>query len=290
MIDHNPLGLLGELARTLDSESSTRFVWGVRDIWGTPAYLAKGRRFGEGPAAAASRMDRYHCALAYTDSAWLDTFALYQELVLPQTLLSVGFVTDEGFEPESRATTSHDQPQSKPRNEPLAVALFGGGTNARELAELLMQALRTKLERNELRLRLVVGPFSPGVEAIRDVVGPDVEIWAEGSAEASCADADLVICRTGYNTAYSIVRSDKPLIFVPIVAENGEQTMRAERLSELDGVDMIHEDASGAAEDLERAVVKGLERGPVERSLPFATDGAEQTARTLFDIAYGGTE
>lgn len=289
LVDHNPLGLLGELARTLDGESTARFVWGVRDIWGKPGYLETRGWLAEGPEAATSRMHRFHTALAFTDSSWIDTFSLLTRHTLPRNLRSVGFVTAPDGPPEHGAATDPDgDRRTDGRAAPLVVALFGGGTAARALAELLMQALGERLARNHLRLRLVVGPFSPGVDAIREVVGTEVEIWAEGSAESSSRDAEIVVCRAGYNTAYSIVRSNKPVVFVPMAAEDGEQIMRAERLAELDGVESVPEGSPGTAERLRRAVVGSLERGPVQRRLPFATNGAEQAARELFAIAHEG--
>lgn len=279
LVDHNPIGLLGELTRALDAESGTRFVWGVRDIWGTPEYLAKRRWFGDGPAAAASRMDRFHSAIAFTDPSWIDTFSVYRELKLPRRLQSVGFVTGAPDPASARAEES-DVP-------PLVVALFGGGAEADAFVELLRRALKSPLQRRSLRLRLVVGPFSGGIKATRERLGTlaGVEVRAEGSAEASIADADLVICRAGYNTAYSVVQSPAPVIFVPIAAADEEQTQRAARLAELEGVEWIRETAADAAERLENAVARGLRRGRAARVLPFATDGAERAARALFDVA-----
>src|SRR5262249_46854769 len=196
LTDHNPLGLVGESTRAIDSDTGAKFVWGVRDIWGTPEYLARRSRFGEGPAAAASRMARFHSAIAFTDPSWLDTFSLYSSLALPRRLVSVGFVTaapepvDE--QPSAGRTAAADG--GGPGRLPLVVALFGGGSEAQTLAELRRRALGGRLQRGELRLRLVVGPFSPGVELMRDLLGagPGVEVRAEGAAEISIADADVV--------------------------------------------------------------------------------------------------
>lgn len=288
LADHNPLGLIGELSRAIDSDTDAKFVWGVRDIWGTPAYLAKRRWMGEGPSAAASRMGRFHSAMAFTDPSWIDTFSLYEGLVLPRRLVSVGFVTGspelvDASPPELR---SEGPAAGTPGLPPLVVALNGGGYDADVLADLLRQALARRLQRRELRLRLVVGPFS-GVSAMRERLGPlpGIEIRAEGSAEASIADADLVISRAGYNTAYSIVQTTAPVIFVPIAAEDQEQTQRAERLAELEGVQWIRGDAPDAAEQLDQAVGRGLAHGKITRILPFKTDGAERAAQVLFDVA-----
>ena len=79
LTDHNPLGLLGELTRALDSDTDARFVWGVRDIW-EHRRIRQATPLRRGPAAAASRMDRFHSAIAFTDPSWLDTFSLYSGL------------------------------------------------------------------------------------------------------------------------------------------------------------------------------------------------------------------
>lgn len=274
LVDHNPLGLLGELTKILESShkagAPTRFIWGIRDIWGAPGYLEKMRPFRD----LGSRVECFHGAIAYSDDRWLDTFGEYRDLNLPLRRRSVGFVTGP-------------VPAASPAGEPpLITALSGGGSQAGDLLDLLLEALGGSLDRGELRLRFVIGPFTPE-EPLRARAGgrPGIDLWPEGGAEEAVGGASLVVSRVGYNTAYTVVRTDLPVVFVPIQAENREQSLRAARLAELDGVYSVEESDPYPAAALAEAVRRGLAETPVARRLPFATDGARRAADWLLELA-----
>lgn len=274
LVDHNPLGLLGELTKALDASrkagAPTRFVWGVRDIWGAASYLDKMRPFRD----LGSRVECYHGAIAYTDDRWLDTFGEYQGVEMPSRRRSVGFVTGRA-------------PAASPREEPPWItALSGGGAQAGDLLDLLLEAVGGSLDRGELRLRFVIGPFTPE-EPLRARAGgrPGVDLWAEGEVEEAVDGASLVVSRVGYNTAYTVVQTDLPVVFVPIRAENREQSLRAARLAELDGVYSVEETETRPAAALAEAIHRGLAEAPVARRLPFAIDGARRAADWLLELA-----
>lgn len=278
LIDHNPLGLIGELANTLDASREgghTRFVWGVRDIWGSAEYLERTRPIGEGPAAAGGRLALFHSAIAYTDPGWIDTFELYRQIELPARRASVGFVTG----PAPRVTAPREGP-------PRVVALCGGGAGAEALMALLLEALGDELTRGGLRLRFVVGPFTPA-ESVRRLAGAfrGVEVWAEGAVEETLGEASLVVARVGYNTAYTLIQTPLPLVFVPVGKGNQEQAMRAALLARLPAVWEIDDGDPAAAARLSESVRRGLAGGAAERSLPFAVDGARRAADWLLDVA-----
>jgi predicted glycosyltransferase len=274
LVDHNPLGLLHELTRALDANrkaaAPTRFIWGVRDIWGSTSYLDKMRVFHD----LGHRVGCYHGAIAYTDDRWLDTFGEHRGLEMPPRRRSVGFVT--GRVPAA-------SPQGDP---PLITALSGGGAQAGDLLDLLLEAVGGLLDRGELRLRFVIGPFTPE-EPLRARAGgrPGVDLWAEGGVEEAVGGASLVVSRVGYNTAYTVVQTDLPVVFVPIQAENREQNLRAARLAELAGVYSLEETDPRPAAALAEAVRRGLAETPVARRLPFAVDGARRAAEWLLELA-----
>lgn len=278
LIDHNPLGLIGELARTLDASrqgGATRFVWGVRDIWGSAEYLERTRRIGEGPAAAAGRLGLYHSAIAYTDPGWIDTFDIYRSVELPDRRASVGFVAG----PAPAVGSPGDGP-------PRVVALSGGGAGAQPLMALLLDALGDELACGALRLRFVVGPFTDA-ESVRRLAGglPGIEVWAEGAVEEALGEASLVVARVGYNTAYTLIQTPLPLVFVPVGKANQEQAMRAALLARLPAVWEVDESDPAAAEALSASVRRGLAHDPAPRALPFAVDGARRAADWLLAAA-----
>jgi predicted glycosyltransferase len=266
LVDHNPFGLMGELLESLQAAKSlpTRFIWGIRDI-------------GSANVFKMSRdVSAYHGAIAYTDRAWLDTFDAYREITLPLRTESVGFVT----------TPITSSPAADGR--PIIAVLSGGGDSADRLMELMLNA-------GDYRMRFVAGPFadlgalsSPGLrppsprDAGRGNSGEadegQSEIWPEGSVEDAIAGASLVVCRAGYNTAYTVVQSDLPIVFVPLRA-NEEQSTRANRLATLPNIECIEEDAGALRESIDR----GLSNGRHERQLPFSTNGARRAAEWIID-------
>jgi len=275
LVDHNPFGLMGELLETLDAvraeDLPTQLVWGVRDIWSSPEYLANMLKQYPGDVEAMKgRIQHYHSAIAYTDGAWLQTLDRYDRTMLPARTASVGFVTEP---------VAPSQPAS---GEPLVVVLSGGGEGAERLTSLVLEAAHHEA----LRLRFVVGPFASPDE-VRALTKNDakIEVWPEGAVEDAIRDASLVVARTGYNTAFTVVQSDLPVTFVPLSGGNEEQSMRAARLAELDRVESIDDRSATAAESLRASILRGLAEGARPRPLPFSTDGARRAAEWILDAA-----
>jgi predicted glycosyltransferase len=278
LVDHNPLGLVGELVEMLDAvrneQLTTRLIWGIRDIWSSPEHLRTMlQQYTGDPDAIRRRILQYHSAIAYTDAGWLETLEHYREFVLPERTASVGFVT----EPVAPSTQAGDPP--------LVTVLSGGGEGAERLTSLVLDAARGQA----LRLRFVVGPFA-SCDEVRAQTGalPNVEVWPEGAVEDAIRDASLIVARTGYNTAYTVVQSDLPVVFVPLRSGSEEQSQRAARLAELDRVATIDDRDANAADALRAAILRGLAAGTRARTLPFSTDGARRAADWILDAARGG--
>jgi predicted glycosyltransferase len=166
------------------------------------------------------------------------------------------------------------------------VAMPGGGASGAQLFPLLVSALRPLLLSEGVRLRYVVGPY--GSAAALDVpeeLRGRIELVAEGSAEETVRDASLVVSRVGYNTSYSLVQTDLPLVFVPTPTPGDEQIYRAGKLTQLSNVSVVEETSPQAAELLRAAVRSGLAAGKAKRELPFRVDGARRAAAWLAALA-----
>ncbi len=294
LVDHNPFGLMGELVETLDAIRDealpTSMVWGIRDIWSSPEYLANMlRQYPGDPGAMKHRIQLYHSAIAYTDGAWLETLGRYDSGMLPERTASVGFVTEPVAVPRCLGSSVPRREEEAPRNRgteeprnPLVAVLSGGGEGAERLASLVLNAVQD----DPLRLRFVVGPFA-SPDGIRALAGndPRIEVWPEGSVEEAIGDASLIVSRTGYNTAYTVVQSDLPVTFVPLSGGNEEQSSRAARLSELERVESIDDRDANAASALRESILRGLAAGRRARPLPFSTDGARRAAEWVLAAA-----
>jgi len=154
LVDHNPFGLMGELVETLDAVRDeglpTSMVWGIRDIWSSPEYLANMlRQYPGDPDAMKQRIKLYHSAIAYTDGTWLETLERYDAGMLPERTASVGFVTEPVAVPRSLGSsvprggpeTPRYRGTEEPRN-PLVAVLSGGGEGAERLASLVLAGCR----------------------------------------------------------------------------------------------------------------------------------------------------
>lgn len=276
--DHIALGLGGELIETLlaakDEAWPTKFVWGVRDVIRAPgSSSARGGR-PKNPGIRRA-LAGYAGAMAYSELGWIETFAQPADLPLPDRRGYVGVIADRPL-------------PSRPSDRPLIVALAGGGTGGGVLFRLLLAATRKEEIAQEVRIRFVVGPFG----RVEEVVGAAdlderFEIWPEGGVEEAVAEASVIVARAGYNTAYHVIQTDRPLILVPLYNEGREQVYRAERLAELSGVWLVDEADPAAGKRLTEAIRAGLARGPVARKLPFGLDGAKRAAKWVVDVATG---
>jgi len=78
-----------------------------------------------------------------------------------------------------------------------------------EVYRLVIEAMRGL---PEWQLRILVGPSATlaAVAALaRERAG--VEVWSSGTAEEAIRDATIMVSRSGYNTSYTLVQTDRPV-------------------------------------------------------------------------------
>ena len=268
LVDYLPLGLGGELMDALlDEQTTTRFVWGV-------PYPGREKKAPRNPRVRRA-LQRYSQALIYTSPNWLDPYDTYKDYVFPEKVEHVGVVV-----PEPCPWESGGEP-------PLVVGLAGAGIGAPGLFELISEAALGLVEQEKIRLRVVAGVFHQKGDAVERLrKHPLVELWEKGGAEEATRDADVVLSRCGYNTAFSLVRTPLPVAFVPWASPDPaytEQFDRAKALATLPGVWWLDERDPQAVETLKEILTKALDRGPLERTLPFQVEGARRAAQVLCD-------
>jgi predicted glycosyltransferase len=278
VVDHLPLGLSGELLDTIlearNSKWKTRFVLALEDQ--TSADAGKLQR----PDAKTPRnprvrraLEHYHGALAYSDPDWIDSFAGTPYFGMPEQRQYVGIVTGQPL-------------PTKLSSEPLIVVLTGAGAGGLDLFDLILRAASVLLKENCVKLRFVVGPEGDHSEIARRASEyRNIEVWSEGRAIDAIKDAWLAVSRAGYDTAYTLVQTEVPTIFVPLPSLwcFGEQFYRARCLSRLPNVWVLEERAHDALESLQARLRTGLEADRVKRHLPFRVTGAANAAGWLRD-------
>jgi predicted glycosyltransferase len=267
VVDHLPLGLGGELLQLLTA--ARREQWPTRFIWGIP--------YSEGATAAGRPRNpqlreayaRYDHLIAYTEEAWDDVVGAYRSVGLPARTDYAGIVAARPL-PALRDGV------------PRLVGLSGGGKAGAELLRQVLDATRGLEEARDLTLRFVAGPIGSASELSRVAGDRPIEVWPEASTERAIQDASVVVSRVGYNTAFTLVQSDLPVVLVPLQLEQGDQLQRAVRLARLPGVWLVDERQPDAKEALARAIREAL-RGPgsYSRTLPFRTDGAERASQLI---------
>jgi predicted glycosyltransferase len=277
LVDHNPLGLGGELMETLHVAHregwNTRFIWGIRDIYNSPDLNKRPMRRPRNPDIIRA-LEHYESAIAYSDRHWIATLEYYPRDGLPAKTGYVGIVA-------GRILPSSDT------QTPILVGLTGGGTGAEKLFKMLVDATEAEVKRGSLKLRFVVGPFTSADTLKKHLPAEEnIEIWPEGTVEKAIQDASIVVSRVGYNTAYTVVQTDLPIVLVPLKMPGDEQGYRARLLAQLPNVLTVDEGATDATTVLATNIRHGLEVGRVKRELPFRIDGARQAAEWVMSAHF----
>lgn len=263
VVDYSATGLGGELVPVLSSGAD--WLRGCRIVWGVPyaKRISATSRPPRNPRVRAA-MERYDAVLAYTDAAWENPLPVLEPAGLPLTRFFSGYITGH---------------PSGPREHRIVV-LAGGGRGVRVMAEVVAAALRPLLQAGKIEARFVAGPLGDTSELGALAAVPGLRVEAEATVEAA-AGADLVISRCGYNSAYTLMCTEAPVIFLPQITACREQLDRAGRLAALEGVRELREDAEGAAATLRDLVRRALDAGRGKRQLPFRVNGQRTAAEFL---------
>ncbi|MBI4862070.1 MAG: hypothetical protein HY815_17710 [Candidatus Riflebacteria bacterium] len=263
IVDLLPFGLGGELVAAL--LAARQESWPTRFFWGLPYSETRVPALRNPRLRAA--MGQYAGVLVYEEPDWMDPVPDYRALELPGTIDHVGMVTCPVESGIPRVV--------------LGVIGSGGLAGGPALLEAFLEAAAPLARRAGLGMRFVTGPLAD-LEAMRGIARghPDLELVARCSVEEAARDAAVVVSRVGYNSAYTLARSDLPLVLVPSTWP--EQLRRAALLAKLDGIWSCSED--DLTDRLPHLLEQALSRGRAPRDLPFRVDGADRAARRLADL------
>jgi predicted glycosyltransferase len=292
IVDKLPLGIFGELKPALmwlRDQIGVKVVLGLRDILDEPETVR--REWTRDNYTGAIR-EYYDRIWVYGDKAVYDTAAEYS---LPADVAAkiryTGYLNPRDV-PSGQAGTRAGRAAMEEAMDlppgPLTLCVIGGGRDGTPLAAAF---LRARLPAGGGGV-LVTGPLMEGADRalLHSLAAgrPEfrlIEFVTDPQPLMCCADQ--VIAMGGYNTVCEVLAFQKRALIVPRVMPRREQIIRAERLSALGLLDVLHPDDL-TAESLSTWI--GAEAGPVrpaETVLDF--HGAKRLPEFLIEAFLQGS-
>lgn len=278
IVDKEPVGLDGELQRTLEylKPTGTRLILGLRDVLDDAKTV---RREWQ-------RKGIFDVIEGLYDQIWIyGSKRFYDPLKgigLPASVLDsctfTGFLTQT--EPDIRKALPEDLPQKY-----LLVTAGGGGDG-----DLLMNAVLSAYEFDpglSFPAVLLLGPYTPSAaaDAIRsraDRLKNVSVIGFDNEPEVLIRGAHAVIGMCGYNTFCEVISSRKPALFIPRQAPRTEQLIRAERAFELGYADLIRAPQAADPKTMVASILALLAKPPESAPLDdFDTNGLERICNNI---------
>ncbi|MBA2442736.1 MAG: hypothetical protein H0V53_10075 [Rubrobacter sp.] len=250
VVDKAPLGMKGEVSDTLEflreERPGTLTVLGLRDVMDDPERVREGWQRNRTLEAIEELYDRI---IVYGPREVYDPLPLYG--LSPEVLSRTDYV---GYVGRTVLCPASELPF--PPGYVLVTA--GGGGDGLRIVESYLEGLREA--EPGFDSIVVTGPLMEDADRRR------VEELAAGlrvrvlefrtDMELLLSGAGAVVAMGGYNTTIELLASGKPAVIVPRVEPRVEQLIRAERLSKLGLVKMIHPDDLGPR--VLRSTVEGL--------------------------------
>lgn len=275
VVDKEPLGLRGEVRRTLEAfaGTSTRTVLGLRDVMDDPEALT-GEWERKGVAEALD---------ALYDEIWV-----YGLKSIHDPLEGVG-VSDAarsiarftGYLRRDLPSAAQTSPFRSPFGaEPYILVSPGGGGDGTELVDWVMRAYETHA-RPLFPAVIVLGPFMEAehqqdflarAEKLRDVH----VITFTPQIESIMAQATAIVGMGGYNVFCEMLSFDKPTLLVPRVVPRREQAIRAARAEEVGLIRVLPIDHYPDVGLMTEALAKLPRQAPPSRAgIPNLLDGLD---------------
>ena len=287
LVDHAPLGMKGELRRSLEMARNhlpgTRVVLGLRDILDDPDTV---RRTWTEQGVYSVLESLYDEVLVY---GCRDLFDVTEQYAFPEEVrrrtIFTGYVAkDYSLEPQSSGRV----PWTKARSgrERRILVMGGGGGDAAELFCAFIDGWPQMAQPGREKGLLVTGPMMPGADraelsSLAAHAGLEL-IRSSTSMLSLIAAADVVVSMGGYNSVVESLSARRPLVIFPRTAPRQEQLIRARMLERL-GLASVVLPGPAASGQLRRAVLKALD-GPlpgIDVGRRIELGGGERAAQLL---------
>lgn len=280
IVDKEPLGLRGEMAKTLEllRTRGTRLVLGLRDILDDPVTLAR-------------EWDRKNAIPAleqFYDEIWVygcrDIYDPLDGLDLPKRARDTTVFT--GYLRRHLPTFATPAPWPRLTERPFNLVTTGGGGDGDAVIDWALAAYESESPPRDPGL-FVLGPFMETTKQLAFTaramkLGRDrvAAIIFDPHFEQIEARAIGVIAMGGYNTFCEMLSLEKPAVIVPRTAPRREQLIRAERAEQLALSRMLRDPAEQSGKrspEVMRQAIDALAAQPKPRLgvVPRLLDGLE---------------
>ncbi|MEO0458169.1 MAG: glycosyltransferase [Cyanobacteria bacterium P01_A01_bin.114] len=208
-----------------------------------------------------SRLDDLDCAVHYT-----------------------GYVVQQ---PENTRLTIVDQ-IALGKKDPMILVSVGGGRFGHELLDCVVKAAEILESKIPHRIQMFTGPFMPEEkfwdlkQAAQDRRNLHIHRYTPNLL-AYMQKAELSVSMAGYNTTMNILTTGVRAMMLPFTGnDDKEQTMRVERLAQLERVRRLHPEDLNSGR-FATALINQLKQSPSR--LDIDLDGVTQTAQLVTALA-----
>lgn len=276
LVDHMPVGAMGELKPLLDRAASLRrrrprLFLGIRDVLDRAQVIrSTWRQLG-----AYDYLPLYDAVLVYGSRSIYDTARAYELTPHVSRVAYCQYVTGRPQRPRIRSSS----------REPLVIMTGGGGSDAFPVAKAFVDALPLLAAVRPLRALILTGPNMPQEQRtiLRSAArGCPVELAAvRGDAPTYFRNASAVVTMAGYNSLCEVLSARKKALVIPRTGPSAEQRIRARLFSRrrlICGVDPFRLEPEVLADELLQLLDDGTI--PDTEAIP-PLDGAARAAAVL---------
>jgi predicted glycosyltransferase len=284
VVDHLPLGALGELGRSLDllRRTGTRLVLGLRDILEEPDTV---REEWERAGHEQTIADMYEAVWIYGDRAVYDPFSEYSfSAAVTSKTQFTGYLNPITTFDHAEPANADDLATRLLDNRRVILCQLGGGQDGVRLGQAFVDA---ELPDDAVGV-LVAGPFMPraareslmrlarlrrGRVQVLSLIAEPTELLRH---------AERVITMGGYNSACEVVALRKHALVVPRTRPRQEQLIRSQRFAALGLIDML-EPAKLSSRSLSEWIAQPAP-DPGSRTYNLDMNGLERASEYLRDL------
>ncbi len=274
LVDHMPVGALGELKPLLDRAISRaprpRLFLGLRDVLDTPDVI----RLAWGELGAYDYLPYYEAILVYGSREIYDAGRLYDLTRHAQRLVYCNYAT-------SRSGAASIQSERDPQ---LIVVTGGGGADAFPLERAFLEALPILHKAAPMRALILTGPYMPWAERAEltaRAASHQVGVVSVDDATAWFRRASAVVTMAGYNSLCEALKTKTRALVVPRRGPSAEQRIRARVFSER-GLVVALEPDELTPDRLARDLLRLLAEGGIPNAATIPRmDGAHRAAELL---------